>query len=104
MTKLGFLLFSTFFIFLSTTIVNYMPHFENQTNIFQRDYPDGPPDDPGFFQGVFDTAGDIMAYVGVFFDMLTFRVDGLPAGFSLVYILITIGMIYIISTLIRGGG
>ena len=81
-----------------------MPQFENQTNIFDRDYPDSPPDDGGFFSGVFDTASDIMDYIAVFFDMLLFRVDGLPMGFNIVFILLTIGMVYIIATLIRGGG
>ena len=104
MTKLGFLLFSTFFIFLSTTIINYMPQFDNQSNIFDRSYPDAPPEDQGLISSFLDTAGGIFDYITVFFDIMTFRVDGLPAAFSLVFLLLTIGTLYIIVTLLRGGG
>ena len=104
MSKLGFLLFSTMFIYLSTVIVNYMPQFDNQSNIFDRTYPDAPPESTGFFEGIFNTFGDMLEFLAVFFDMLTFRVDGLPAAFSLLFIGLTIGILYILVTLIRGGG
>ena len=104
MTKLGFLLFSSFVIFLSTTIVNYMPQFEQQTNIFDRSYPDGPPEDQGLISSFLDTAGGIFDYIAVFFDIMTFRIDGLPTAFSLVFLPLTIGTLYIVVTLLRGGG
>ena len=104
MSKLSFLLGSTFLIYLSTLIVNSMPQFENQSNIFDRTYPDGPPENTGFFEGIFNTFGDMLEFLAVFFDMLTFRVDGLPAAFSIIFILLTIGILYILVTLIRGGG
>lgn len=39
-----------------------------------------------------------------FFQFLTFQIEGLPAVFSLVFVLFTLIVLYILLRLIRGGG
>ena len=49
--------------------------------------------------------GQVWAYIGVFFKMMTFQIEGIPAVFNLfVFLPITFGMLYIVVDTIRGNG
>ena len=49
--------------------------------------------------------GQVWAYFGVFFKMMTFQIEGIPAVFNLfVFLPITFGLVYIVVDTIRGNG
>lgn len=55
--------------------------------------------------GLLNFLGQVWAYLGVFFRMMTFQIDGIPAVFNLfVFLPITFGMLYIVVDTIRGNG
>jgi hypothetical protein len=52
--------------------------------------------------GIFGALGWVWDSIQFFFDLLTFRIDGMPAWFSYVMILLLLMVIFIIVKLIRG--
>jgi hypothetical protein len=55
--------------------------------------------------GVLNFLTQVWSYLGVFFRMMTFQINGIPAIFNLfVFLPITFGMLYIVVDTIRGNG
>jgi hypothetical protein len=55
--------------------------------------------------GVLNFLGQVWAYLGIFFKMMSFQIEGIPAIFNLfVFYPLTFGMLYIVVDTIRGNG
>lgn len=107
MTKMGFLIFSVAFIASTTMVVSYMPSLSSD-NIF-GDITDIPEQEPGFLESIIDAIGlgdtfigEIAKFLTIIGDIILFRVEGLPVFMNIIFIVVSVGALYILFTGVRG--
>ena len=90
MSKMGFLVFGSAFMFITTIAVDSMEGMNSSGNII------GSLPDEGS-----GSLSQVLSMLGTFFNMMTFNVSGVPAFFSIIFWIIAIGMIYIILNILK---
>lgn len=84
MNKLTFLLIATTFMILTTLVVNSLGLSDVESPVSSL---------PGDFD---NSVGSLLGILGTFVDLLTFRLDGIPTLFNLVFVVVAVGVLYVI--------
>ena len=89
MNKLTFLLIASTFIIITTLYVNSLELSTTENPV------DSMPSD------VDNSVNSLFSALGTFFRLLTFRVDGVPELFNIIFLVIAVGILYIIVDVVK---
>lgn len=84
MTKLQFLLISSTFIIITTLYVNSLGLSDTENPV---DTLPGEVD---------NSVGGVLDVLRTFIDLMSFRLDGVPALFNIIFVIIAIGFLYVL--------
>lgn len=84
MTKLQFLLISSTFIIITTLYVNSLGLSDTENPVDTL---------PGEVDNSVDGVLDVLR---TFIDLMSFRLDGVPALFNIIFVIIAIGFLYVL--------